>query len=103
MHTVYNFTHSVYISHTKKCEFELPDVSLRCFVVRQLLSPFYALSSVKILGLKLWLCKNSDKYDVCTPSNYHVLLDGKSVVDQSTDGVFDRSVFDHTAQLMSDV
>ena len=36
------------------------------------------------------------------PSNYHVLLDGKSVVDQSTDGVFDRSAFDHTAAL-SDV
>ena len=28
------------------CEFELPDVSLRCFVVRQLLWCIYALSSV---------------------------------------------------------
>ena len=36
----------------------------------------------------------------CPPSNYHVLLDGKSVVDQRTDGVFDRSAFDHT--LLSD-
>ena len=34
------------------------------------------------------------------PSNYHVLLDGKSVVDQRTDGVFDRSAFDRT--LLSD-
>ena len=32
--------------------------------MRQLLSPIYALSSVKILGLKLWLCKKSDKYEV---------------------------------------
>ena len=47
------------------CEFELPDVSLRCFVVRQLLSRIYALSSVKFSGLKLWLCKKSDKYEVC--------------------------------------
>ena len=29
------------------CEFELPDVSLRCFVARQLLLRIYALSSVK--------------------------------------------------------
>ena len=46
------------------CEFELPDASLRCFVVRQLLSRIYALSSVKFSGLKLWLCKKSDKYEV---------------------------------------
>ena len=39
------------------CEFELPDVSLRCFVARQLLLRIYALSSVKFSGLKLWLCK----------------------------------------------
>ena len=49
------------------CEFELPNVSLRCFVVRQLLSCIYALSSVKFSGLKLWLCKKSDKYEVCWP------------------------------------
>ena len=47
------------------CEFKLPDASLRCFVVRQLLSCIYALSSVKFSGLKLWLCKKSDKYEVC--------------------------------------
>jgi len=46
------------------CEFELPDVSLRCFVARQLLLRIYALSSVKFSGLKLWLCKKSDKYEV---------------------------------------
>ena len=47
------------------CEFELPDVSLRCFVARQLLLRIYALSSVKFSGLKLWLCKKCDKYEVC--------------------------------------
>ena len=46
------------------CEFELPDVSLRCFVARQLLLRIYALSSVKFSGLKLWLCKKCDKYEV---------------------------------------
>ena len=46
------------------CEFELPDVSLRCFVARQLLLQIYALSSVKFLGLKLRLCKKKDKYEV---------------------------------------
>ena len=50
------------------CEFELPDASLRCFVVRQLLSRIYALSSVKFSGLKLWLCKKSDNYEVCALS-----------------------------------
>ena len=40
-------------------------VSLRSFVVKQLLSRIYALPSVKFSGLKLWLCKNSDKYEVC--------------------------------------
>ena len=47
------------------CEFELPDVSLRCFVATQLLLRIYALSSVKFSGLKLWLCKKCDKYEVC--------------------------------------
>ena len=47
------------------CEFELPDVSLRCFVARQLLLRIYALSSVKFSGLKSWLCKICDKYEVC--------------------------------------
>ena len=47
------------------CEFELPDVSLRCFVARQLLLQIYALSSVKFSELKLWLCKKCDKYEVC--------------------------------------
>ena len=65
----YNFTHSavyIYIYFTQNliCEFELPDVSLRCFVVRQLLTCIYALSSVKFSVLKLWLCKKSDKYEV---------------------------------------
>ena len=53
LHTVYNFTQSVkfytqciYFTHNLICEFELPDVSLRCFVVRQLLWCIYALSSV---------------------------------------------------------
>ena len=46
------------------CEFELPDVSLRCFVATQLLLRIYALSSVKFSGLKLWLCKKCDKYEV---------------------------------------
>ena len=46
------------------CEFELPDVSLRCFVATQLLLRIYALSSVKFSGLKLWLCKICDKYEV---------------------------------------
>ena len=46
------------------CEFELPDVSLRCFVARQLLLQIYALSSVKFSELKLWLCKKCDKYEV---------------------------------------
>ena len=50
------------------CEFELPDVSLRCFVARQLLSQIYALSSVKFPGLKLRLCKKNDKYEVCLDS-----------------------------------
>ena len=48
------------------CEFELPDVTLRFFVATQLLSRIYALSSVKFSGLKLWLCKKCDKYEVCT-------------------------------------
>ena len=39
-------------------------VSLRSFVVKQLLSRIYALPSVKFSGLKLWLCKKSDKYEV---------------------------------------
>ena len=51
------------------CEFELPDVSLRCFVARQLLLRIYALSSVKFSGLKLWLCKKCDKYEVCIQPN----------------------------------
>ena len=46
----------------------LPDVSLRCFVARQLFSQIYALSSVKFLGLKFQLCKKRDKYEVWTPS-----------------------------------
>ena len=50
------------------CEFELPDVSLRCFVVKQLLLRIYALSSVKFPGLKLRLCKKNDKYEVWTES-----------------------------------
>ena len=29
------------------------------------MSRIYALSSVKFSGLKLWLCKKSDKYEVC--------------------------------------
>ena len=69
---MYNFTQSVqfytqcmYFTHNLICEFELPDASLRCFVVRQLLLCIYALSSVKFSGLKLWLCKKSDKYEVC--------------------------------------
>ena len=58
--------HTVYNVHTEHIyDFELPDVSLRCFVVRQLLSHIYALSSVKFSDLKLWLCKISDKYEVC--------------------------------------
>ena len=40
LHTVIYFTHNLI------CEFELPDVSLRCFVMRQLLWCIYALSSV---------------------------------------------------------
>ena len=51
------------------CEFELPDVSLRCFVARQLLLRIYALSSVKFSGLKLRLCKKCDKYEVWIKSN----------------------------------
>ena len=47
------------------CEFEFPDVSLRCLVARQLLSRIYALSSVKFPGLKLRLCKKNDKNEVC--------------------------------------
>ena len=54
------------------CEFELPDASLRCFVVRQLLSRIYALSSVKFSGLKLWLCRKSDKYEVCELWDYNI-------------------------------
>ena len=60
MHKVYDIIHSV-----EMCEFELPDVSLRCFVARQLLLQIYALSSVKFSELKLWLCKKCDKYEVC--------------------------------------
>ena len=37
----------------------LPDVGLRCFVVRQLLFRIYALSNVKFPDLKLRLCKIS--------------------------------------------
>ena len=36
---------------------KLPGVTLRFFVVRELLSRIYALSSVKFPSLKLWLCK----------------------------------------------
>ena len=50
------------------CEFELPDVSLRCFVATQLLLRIYALSSVKFSELKLRLCKKCDKYEVCLAS-----------------------------------
>ena len=49
----------------KICDFELQYVSLRGFVARQLLLRIYALSSVKFSGLKLWLCKKCDKYEVC--------------------------------------
>ena len=45
---------------------EVPDLSLRCFVARLLLSLIYALSSVKFPGLKLWLCKKFDKYEAMT-------------------------------------
>ena len=48
------------------CDFELWDVSLRCFVATQLLLRIYALSSVKLSGLNLWLCKKCDKYEVWT-------------------------------------
>ena len=34
------------------------------FTYRKLLSCIYALSSVKFAGVKLWLCKKSDKYEV---------------------------------------
>ena len=47
------------------CEFELPDVSLRCFVAMQLLLQIYALSCVKFPGLELRLCIKDDKYQVC--------------------------------------
>ena len=57
------------------CEFELPDVSLRCFVATQLLLRIYALSSVKFSGLKLWLCKKCDKYEVCEDaSKLHIMI-----------------------------
>ena len=39
--------------------------SFRCFVARQLLSQIYVLSSVKFPDLKLRLCKENDKYEVC--------------------------------------
>ena len=40
------------------CEFELPDVSLRCFVARQLLLYIYALSSVKFQASNCGCVKN---------------------------------------------
>ena len=50
------------------CEFELPDVSLRCFVERQLLFQIYALSNVKFPHHKQWLCKKMKnmRYDNMT-------------------------------------
>ena len=57
LHTVYNFTFSD--------NFEIIGVTVRCFVARQILSRIYALLSVKFPGLKLWLCKKNDKYQVC--------------------------------------
>ena len=65
LHTMCNFSHRVkFFTHKYICEFELPNVSLRSFVARQLLSCIYARSSVKFSGLNLWLCKKSDKYEV---------------------------------------
>ena len=63
---MYDFTHSVYISHINNYVIFSSQmlVSLRSFVVKQLLSRIYALPSVKFSGLKLWLCKKSDKYEV---------------------------------------
>ena len=48
-----------------------PECNIRCFVVRQLLLCIYALSSVKFPGRKMWLCKKSDKYEVCTNTFVH--------------------------------
>ena len=44
--------------------FEFSNGSLICLDAWQLLSPIHALSSVKFPGLKLWLCKKDDKYEV---------------------------------------
>ena len=65
---MYDFTHSVYISHINNYVIFSSQmlVSLRSFVVKQLLSRIYALPSVKFSGLKLWLCKKIDKYEVWT-------------------------------------
>ena len=35
------------------------------------MSHIYALSSVKFSGVKLWLCKKSDKYEVCRGVKIH--------------------------------
>ena len=55
LHKVYNFTctQCIYFTYNLICEFELPDASLRCFFVRQILSCIYAISSVKFSGLHL--------------------------------------------------
>ena len=50
---MYNFTHNVYF-YTQGV---ILHNDLRCFVARQFLSRIYALSSVKISGLKMCECK----------------------------------------------
>ena len=76
-----NFTHSVWyyaqfiISHIIFFCIWAHNVSLRCFVPRQLLSRICALSGVKFPGLKLRLCKKIDKYEVCACTGSKIKVD----------------------------
>ena len=67
LHRVYNFTQFF-------SRFEFSNGSLICLDAWQLLSPIYALSSVRFPGLKLWLCKKDDKYEVTLFIKHHVFF-----------------------------
>ena len=68
------FVHSVYISHINKWIWA-PGSYFTLFCSEAILSRIFVLSSVKFSGLKVWLCKNSDKYEVLLDNWTHKKLE----------------------------